>query len=62
MLIGVSYATEAPTERQTAGLTYAGVTPEQRRDVARELESLGRRSTLAAVLLLILAAYVYFSG
>lgn len=61
VLIGVSYATEEPSERQLAGLTYATTSVEQR---AETRASWDRNDVLttAGVLLLILAAYVYFSG
>jgi len=61
VLIGVSYATEEPSERQLAGLTYATTSVEQR---AETRASWDRNDVLATagVLLLILAAYVYFSG
>jgi SSS family solute:Na+ symporter len=61
VLVGVSYATEAPSEAQLSGLTYATVTGEQSR---RTRASWDRRDVIASavVLLLILAAYLYFNG
>jgi SSS family solute:Na+ symporter len=61
VFVGVSYATEAPAERQIAGLTYATLTPADR---AATRASWGRADVIGsvAVLALILAAYVYFSG
>lgn len=61
VLILVSYATEAPAERHVVGLTYAGVTPEQRR-ASRASWNRWDAINSAIVLLLIAAAYVYFSG
>jgi SSS family solute:Na+ symporter len=60
-LIGVSYMTAPPSEQQLAGLTYATITPEQRRE---SRASWGRRDVLASsvVLVLIVAAYIYFNG
>jgi len=61
VMIGVSYLTEAPPEGRLQGLTYATVTAEQKR-VTRA--SWDRRDVIgsAAVLVLILCAYVYFNG
>ncbi len=61
VLIGVSYATEAPAHRQIAGLTYAGLTPEQRRE-SRASWNHWDVINSSIVMALILAAYVYFSG
>jgi SSS family solute:Na+ symporter len=61
VLIGVSYATAPPNERQIAGLTYATVTREMRRE-SRATWNQWDVTTSAIVLLMILAAYVYFSG
>jgi solute:Na+ symporter, SSS family len=61
VMIGVSYATEPPPAEKLVGLTYATVTDTQRRETrASWTQADVVRS--AAVLLLILAAYVYFSG
>ena len=61
VLIGVSYATAPPPAQQIAGLTFATVSAEDR---AETRASWGRPDVLgtAAVLLLILFAYVYFNG
>jgi SSS family solute:Na+ symporter len=61
VLIGVSYATEPPDERQLTGLTYATVTDEHRRE-SRASWTIREVASSGLVLLLILAAYVYFSG
>jgi solute:Na+ symporter, SSS family len=61
VLIGVSYASEPPDARQLTGLTYATVTEEHRRD-SRASWSSGDVIASAAVLVMIIAAYVYFSG
>ncbi|MFB3852791.1 MAG: sodium:solute symporter [Vicinamibacterales bacterium] len=61
VLIGVSYLTSAPSEKQIEGLTYATQTEEHRRESRR---SWGANDVIASavVLLLILAAYLYFNG
>lgn len=61
VMIGVSYATETPSARQIEGLTFATVTAEQR---AVTRASWGAAEVLASavVLILILAAYLYFRG
>jgi SSS family solute:Na+ symporter len=61
VLIGVSYATSPPSERQLVGLTYATVTEDQRR-VSRSSWNQWDVINSGSVLLLILAAYIYFSG
>jgi solute:Na+ symporter, SSS family len=61
VLIGVSYATEPPHEPQLTGLTYATVTEEHRRE-SRASWSINEVAASGLVLLMILAAYVYFSG
>jgi solute:Na+ symporter, SSS family len=61
VLIVVSYATPPPGDTQLTGLTYETVTPEQRRASRRSWTRLDVISS-AIVLLLITAAYVYFSG
>ena len=60
-MIGVSYATAAPSAAQIQGLTFATVTPEQRAETRRSWNHWDVINT-AIVLSLILAAYVYFSG
>ena len=61
VMIGVSYATEPPPPERLAGLTYATVTASDR---AKSRASWGRQDVISSVvvLLLIIAAYVYFSG
>ena len=61
VMIAVSYATEAPEQSRLTGLTFATVTDEHR-DESRS--SWGRMEVVASaiVLLLIVIAYVYFSG
>jgi SSS family solute:Na+ symporter len=61
VMVAVSYATEAPDERRLVGLTYSTVTDEHRRE---SRGSWGRMEVLASVVvvLLILAAYIYFNG
>jgi SSS family solute:Na+ symporter len=61
VLIGVSYATAAPSERQLVGLTYATVTEEQRR-VSRHSWTRADVVSSLVVLLLIAIAYTYFTG
>jgi SSS family solute:Na+ symporter len=61
VLIVVSYATPPPRPAQLAGLTYATVTSEQRRESRRSWNHWDVvNSTI--VLVLIAAAYVYFNG
>lgn len=61
VMVVVSYATAAPTPEQVAGLTYATVTTQDR---ARSRSSWRASDVVASslVLLLILAAYLYFRG
>lgn len=61
VLIGVSYLTAPPDERQLSGLTYATVTETQRRESRRSWNQWDVVSS-GVVLALIAAAYVYFSG
>ncbi|MGQ0732233.1 MAG: sodium:solute symporter [Acidobacteriota bacterium] len=60
-LIGVSFATAPPDERQLVGLTYATVTGDQRRESRASWDS-ADVVVSAFVLAAIAAAYVYFSG
>ena len=60
-MLVVSYLTPAPAEDRLVGLTYATVTAEQRQQ-SRSSWSRGDVSASAVVLLLILAAYLYFRG
>ncbi|HEX7085852.1 MAG TPA: sodium:solute symporter [Vicinamibacterales bacterium] len=61
VMVVVSYATEAPDPARLDGLTYSTVTAADR---AKSRASWGRGDVFASavVLLLITAAYVYFSG
>jgi SSS family solute:Na+ symporter len=61
VMVAVSYATAAPDERHLSGLTFATTTAEHRDESRR---SYGRTEVLASavVVLLILAAYMYFNG
>jgi SSS family solute:Na+ symporter len=61
VLFAVSYLTAPPAEAQLAGLTYATVTDEHRRE-SRGSWSRPEVVASAVVLLLILAAYLYFRG
>jgi SSS family solute:Na+ symporter len=61
VMLGVSYATEPPPREKLVGLTYATVTEEQRRETRASWNQWDVINS-AAVLVLILIAYVYFSG
>jgi solute:Na+ symporter, SSS family len=61
VLIAVSYTTTPPGDQQLTGLTYATVTPEQRRASRRSWTRLDVVSS-AIVLALIAGAYIYFNG
>jgi SSS family solute:Na+ symporter len=61
VLIGVSYATEPPSEAQLEGITYGTVTAEQRAETRASWNQWDVIGT-AVVLGLILAAYIYFNG
>jgi SSS family solute:Na+ symporter len=61
VLIGVSYLTPPPDESRLRGLTYATVTEAQRRESRRSWNGWDVICS-AAVLALILVAYIYFSG
>ena len=61
VLIGVSYATAAPSPQQLTGLTFATVTAEQRR-VSRASWNQADVIASAVVLAGIAAAYFYFTG
>jgi SSS family solute:Na+ symporter len=60
-MIGVSYATKAPAEGSLTGLTFATVTDEHK---AESRSSWSRNEVFASVIvvLLIVAAYLYFRG
>lgn len=61
VMVGVSYATEQPSYEQISGLTFGTVTADQK---AETRSSYTRNDVLASVLviLLIIAAYLYFNG
>jgi SSS family solute:Na+ symporter len=61
VMIGVSYATAAPATERLTGLTFATITHEHRQE---SRSSWTRWDVIASgmVLVLILAAYLYFSG
>ncbi len=61
VMIAVSFATAAPDEERIAGLTYGTVSQEQRR-ATRSSWSWVDVAASAAVLVAILAAYLYFRG
>ena len=61
VLIGVSYATAPPSDARIVGLTYETVTADQRASTRSSWTQVDVVSS-GVVLLLILAAYVYFSG
>lgn len=61
VLIAVSYATDKPDRARIEGLTYATVSPEDR-VASRNSWNNGDVLASVAVLALILAAYLYFSG
>ncbi len=60
-MVVVSYLTPAPAEERLVGLTFATVTPEQRRQ-SRSSWTRGDVIASAVVLLIILANYLYFRG
>jgi SSS family solute:Na+ symporter len=61
VLIGVSYASEPPSDEQIAGLTFATVSVDDRR-VSRASWTHWDVINSGAVLVLILVAYLYFRG
>ena len=61
VMIGVSHATAAPSDRQLAGLTYATISREQRH-ASRRSWDWREAAGSSVVLALIAATYVYFSG
>ena len=60
VMIGVSYATEPPTAIQVTNLTLGGVTEEQRAAVKASYTTMDIVATVV-VLVLIAAAYIYFT-
>ncbi len=61
VMIAVSYASEAPSEEKLRGLTFATVTREQRA-ASRASWTTADLIASAVVLVLILAAYLFFQG
>ncbi len=61
VMVGVSYATEVPAEKQLVGLTFATITPEQRRESRASWTTLDV-VTSGVVVLAIIGAYLYFNG
>jgi len=61
VMIAVSYATEPPTALQVTNLTLGGVTEEQRTAVKASYTTMDIVATVV-VLILIAAAYLYFTG
>ncbi len=61
VMIAVSYATEPPTALQVTNLTLGGVTEEQRTAVRASYTTMDIVATVV-VLILIAAAYLYFTG
>jgi SSS family solute:Na+ symporter len=60
-MVVVSYMTEAPSYAQISGLTYGTVTDEHRKE-SRSSWNAKDVFASALVLVLILLAYIYFSG
>jgi SSS family solute:Na+ symporter len=61
VMVGVSFRTKEPDYAAISGLTYGTITADQRRD-SRGSWGWGEVATSAAVLVAILAAYLYFTG
>jgi len=61
VMIIVSYMTEEPAYEKISGLTY-GTTTDKHRKESRASWSIGDIIASVSVLLLILAAYLYFAG
>ena len=61
IMVGVSYATREPDYEAISGLTYGTISEEQRRDSRRSWDN---REVIAsaAILVAIVASYLYFSG
>jgi solute:Na+ symporter, SSS family len=61
VMVVVSYATAPPSEAQLTGLTYATITPEQRRESRASwsaIEVIGSAVVISAIV----GAYLYFNG
>lgn len=61
VMVIVSYATEAPSYEKISGLTYGTITEEHKKET-RSSWTVWDVVTTSVVLLLILSAYIYFSG
>jgi len=61
VMLAVSYATEAPSEKSLVGLTFATITAEQRRE-SRASWSMVDVAASAFVIVAIIGAYLYFNG
>ncbi|MEL6923828.1 MAG: sodium:solute symporter [Bacteroidota bacterium] len=61
VMIGVSYTSPAPSLKQIEGLTFATVTEEQKAQTKASYETIDVVLSVL-VIVLIIAAYVYFSG
>jgi SSS family solute:Na+ symporter len=61
VMVAVSYATPAPAENKLVGLTFATITPEQRRESRASWTTLDLVAS-CVVVLAILGAYLYFNG
>jgi SSS family solute:Na+ symporter len=61
VMLGVSYATAPPAEKSLVGLTFATITPEQRRE-SRASWSMIDVAASAFVVVAIIGAYLYFNG
>jgi SSS family solute:Na+ symporter len=59
-MVGVSYATAPPSE-SLVGLTFATITPEQRRESRASWSQLEVVAS-CAIVVAILGAYLYFNG
>ena len=60
-MVGVSYATNVPSYEKISGLTYGTVTEEHKLE-SRSSWTKGDVIASVVVILLILAAYLYFAG
>jgi solute:Na+ symporter, SSS family len=61
VMVVVSYATAPPSEAQLTGLTYATITPEQRRESRASWSAIELIGS-AVVIIAIVGAYLYFNG
>ncbi len=61
VMVVVSYATAPPSETQLVGLTYATITPEQRRESRQSWSAVDILGS-AVVISAIIGAYLYFNG